>query len=89
MGLTNRPYGSLVTGAWYQSWRATNECKSSAQACVCVCLRALMFVCEIVSDYIYTLKPCQQRPGGNGGSGGGRGCSGCGNGGDDGGVDDD
>ena len=57
---------------------------------VCVCLRALMFVCEIVSDYIYTLKPWQQWPGSNGGSGGGRGSGGGGSGGnsDDGGVDD-
>ena len=37
---------------------------------------------EIFSDYIYTLKPWQQRPGGNGGSGDGRGSSGGGNGGD-------
>ena len=70
-------------------WRAINKCKLSAQACLCVCFRARTFVCEIVSDYIHTLKPWQQRPGGNGGSGGGRGSGGGGGGGDDGGVDDD
>ena len=88
MGLNNRPYDSLVTVTWLQGRRATNKCTSSAQACLCVCLRARIFVCEIVSDCIYTLKPWQQRPGGNGGSGGGRGSDGGGGGGDDGGVDD-
>ena len=33
------PYDSLVTVAWSQGRRATNKCKLSAQACLCVFAR--------------------------------------------------
>ena len=55
--------------------------------CVCGCTHTHAFLCEIVIDYICTLKPLQKRRGDNGGGGGSGGGSGNG-GGDDSGVGD-